>query len=124
IRAAEALQARHPELANQFVEQTLIDLRSGKDWVVGYGVVQGLAQFSPGGALSVLPNLVPGYAQLVIGSLAQSHRTTEAIALYLDLLHRGQMRPAGAASILGPLLREDPAKAAKFFQDVLATLPE
>jgi peroxiredoxin len=124
MRAAEAVNDRHPELANKFVEQTLSELRGGKDWVVGYGVVQGLARFTPSGALSVLPNLVPGYTQLVIGSLAQSHQTGQAIGLYLDLLRRGQMRAAGSATILGPLVKEDPAKAAKFFQDVLATLTD
>src|SRR5512138_1800262 len=55
MRAAEAMQARHPELANRFVEQTLQDLRAGKEQVVGYPVVQGLARFSPSGALSIMP---------------------------------------------------------------------
>src|SRR5262249_31663420 len=63
---AGALQSRHPELAREFVEQTVAELRTGKDWVVGYGVVQGLAQASPTDALAVLPNLAPGYAQIVI----------------------------------------------------------
>jgi peroxiredoxin len=124
IRAAEALRERHPELARRFVDQTLQDLRGGRDWVVGYGVVQGLAQWTPSEALSILPNLAPGYAQIVIGALAQSKHSAEAITLYLDLLRRGQMRPAGSSSILGPLIKEDPAKGVKFFQDVLATLPD
>src|SRR6266404_3332762 len=69
MRAAAALRERHPELADKFVEQTLTELRGAKDWVVGYGVVQELAKFTPSGTMSILPNLVPGYAQLVIGAL-------------------------------------------------------
>ena len=97
MRAAEALRERHPVLAKKLVEQTVSDLHSGRDWVVGYGVVQALAAISPSDALAVLPNLVPGYAQFVIGSLAQSHRTAEATKLYMDLLRQGQTRPAGAS---------------------------
>ena len=124
IRAAEALNERHSDLAGKFVQQTLNDLQSGKDWVVGYAVVQGLARFSPADAVSVLPNLVPGYGQFVIATLAQSHKPDQAIALYMDLFRRGQMRPAGSATVLGPLTREDPVKAAKFFEDLLAMLPD
>jgi len=124
MRAAAALRERHPELADKFVEQTLTELRGGKDWVVGYGVVQELAKFTPSGTMSILPNLVPGYAQLVIGALAQSRYSSQAIAMYLDLLRRGDVRASGSASILGPLSREDPAKAQKLFQDVLALLPD
>ena len=124
MRAAEALRERHPELAKKFVEQTVRDLKAGHDLVVGYGVVQALAQISPADALAVLPNLAPGYAQLVIGALAQAHSSDQAAALYLDLLRRGQVRPAGASSIIGPLMREDPAKAGRLFQEVLATLPD
>jgi peroxiredoxin len=40
------------------------------------------------------------------------------------MLRSGQMRAAGSASILGTLVKDDPAKAAKFFQDVLATLSD
>jgi thiol-disulfide isomerase/thioredoxin len=124
MRAAAALKERHAELADKFVEQTLSDLRGGKDWVVGYGVMQDLAKFTPTGAVSILPNLVPGYAQLVIGALAQSHYSSQAIVLYLDMLRRGEARASGSASILGPLAKEDPVKAAKLFQDVVATLPD
>ncbi|MBS1859967.1 MAG: hypothetical protein JST11_31650, partial [Acidobacteria bacterium] len=122
MRAAEAVAARHPELAKTFVAQCVADLKAGHDWVVGDGVVQSLAQMSPEDALAVLPHLVPGYTQIVIGALARARRTDQAIALYLDLLHRGQMRPAAASAILGPLSREDSARAAKFFVQVLAAV--
>jgi peroxiredoxin len=124
MRAAEAVAARHPELAKKFVAQCVADLRAGDGWVVGDGVVQSLAQISPEDALAVLPHLAPGYTQIVIGALARAGRTDQAIALYLDLLHRGQMRPAGASAILGPLSREDSARAVKFFEQVVAAVPD
>jgi peroxiredoxin len=122
MRGAEALRERYPDLARKLADQTLADLRSGKDWVVGYGVVQGLAEISPADALSVLPHLVPGYSQIVISALAQSHRTDEAVALYLDLLHRREARPAGSAALMGPMLRDKPQQAAKLFSDILAAI--
>jgi peroxiredoxin len=124
ILAADALRERHPDLANKFVEQTVAELNAGKDWVVGYKLIQGLAQASPTDAIAVLPKLVPGYAQIVIAALAQSRRAAEAMALYMDLLKRGEVRASGASSLLLPLVKQDPAKAAKVFHDVLATLPD
>src|SRR5947208_1693636 len=56
MRGAAALKERHPGLARKLVDQTLADLRGGKDWVVGYSVIQELAAISPADALSVLPN--------------------------------------------------------------------
>jgi peroxiredoxin len=123
MRAAEALREHHPDLARKFADQTVADLRGGKEWVVGYGVIQGLAAISPSDALSVLPNMAPGYAPIVVSALVQSHRTDQAVALYLDLLKRGQMRVAGSSSLINPLSKTQPATAVKLFQDVLATLP-
>jgi peroxiredoxin len=124
MRAAESLQAKHPELARKLVDQTLAELRSGKDWVVGEGVIQSLAQLSPSDALSVLMNLVPGYEQIVISALVQSGSTDRAAALYVDLLKQHRARAAGASSLLGPMAKQNPAQATKLFSDVLATLPD
>jgi len=124
MRAAEALRDRHADLARKFVDQTLADLRGGKEWVVGYGVIQGLAAISPSDALAILPNMAPGYAPIVVNALVQSHRTDQATVLYLDLLKRGQMRAAGSSSIINPLSKTAPATAVKLFTDVLATLQD
>jgi peroxiredoxin len=118
--AAQALQARYPELARKFVDVTLEQLRAGKDPNVGPSVIRALAELAPNDAIATLPGAAPAGIPALIGALAQSNHTEIALTLYRSSLSEGKVGVRAVSPLIGPLTREKPAVAAQLFQESVA----
>ena len=121
MSAAQALQARHPDLARHFVEVTLEQLKAGKDPNVSRGLVRALAEVAPADAIAILPSAAPASTQVLIGALAQSNHLEEALKLYRSALADGKVRVQAASPLIAQLAKQKPAAATQLFQESVAS---
>ncbi len=120
MSAAEALEARHPELARHLVEVSLEQLRAGKDATVPPGVIRALAELAPDDAIAVLTAMAPAALPMLIGSLAQTNHTDSALALYRSALADHKVTVRAASALIAQLAKEKPALAVQLFQESVA----
>src|SRR6266542_2203846 len=84
LRAAQALKERDPGLSRKLLDTTLAELRGGKDWALGSGVMQALVELSAKDAVAILPYLRAGSSQMMIGMLARANHPDEALAIFRE----------------------------------------
>ncbi|HWC95566.1 MAG TPA: TlpA disulfide reductase family protein [Candidatus Sulfopaludibacter sp.] len=122
MRAAEALAQRHPDLARPLVALAVDEIKAGKNWQLGNGVLQSFAVAAPAEGVAIVPYLSAGSASMMPGALARANRLEQAVSLYRQSLARGDLQVQVAGMLLTPLVKEKPAEAAKLFQEMLSAV--
>ena len=125
LRAAQALEQRHSDLARRFVDNTLKDLRarSWKPFTIRPELVSALTQAAPSEAAVIVPEVAPELTEWLILELARTNHVDAALALYRDSFSRGRVKADAAHPLLSPLVKEKPAEAARLFQEMVAGVP-
>ncbi|HYW47129.1 MAG TPA: TlpA disulfide reductase family protein [Bryobacteraceae bacterium] len=119
MTAAQALQARYPELAREFVDAALAQLRAGVK--PDAEVVRALAEVAPAEAVSLVPKLGPDSTLALIAALGPAGHVAEAGRLFQDMAARvsfDAMEPADVWPLLN-LAHFAPTTAADFYERVL-----
>jgi hypothetical protein len=119
VRAAQALSASWPELANELVSRCVARLRSGAGWRLTPDVMRALAIMDPDGAISVLPRMQVSYAGAVIDGLGRLHRIEDARSVYRAALARGLLVIA-PFSLFIQLCNEKSPQAGDLYLDMLS----
>src|ERR1035438_551056 len=121
LRAAQALEARHPDLAGKFLDRAVAAVNGKRDWAVPSAVLQVLAEIAPGQAVALQPQLGPASTPTLITLLARANHLDEALAVYGTARSKGEIPATSIASLLPILAKERPAKGVALLQEAIAT---
>ncbi len=124
LRAAQALQAKHPELAAKLLDQVTAALRAKHEWALPSSVVQVLAETAPAQAVALQPQLGPAGTPMLIALLARANHLDEALAVYSSARAKGDLPATAVTSLLPVLGKERPAKGVALLEESIATFSD
>ena len=128
LLAAQSLQQRHAEMARQFVDTTLQELRSAKDPAIGSSLVLALAAAAPADATALIPKIAPRSTPALISALVRADHGAEAAKIFQELLaatHFDSLEPNDAWSLINTanfVATAAPALAADAYEGVLKAI--
>jgi len=91
LRAAEILQNTDPESSRRLAALGLEEIRSCDKATLDEGGLRALAVVAPNELTALVPHLSPGSDRTLLRSIVAGHQTDVAVAIYRDMVSRGDL---------------------------------
>ncbi len=121
LMAAQALQARCPDLAKKLLDRTVNDLRAMKEVAAPPEIFNSLARLAPDELKNLLPRLAPGQRPSVIDALLRAEDVDGALALFAA--NPGVMRLGYACGLVRRFARVRPGEAVGLYRKAITSIP-